>query len=193
MDMIDKVTVVAGTERRIDENKEEIQRESHEHLEELFKHFGIVGSKKITSFVFKIYNTLVKDLACRLPYNNTKVRVFDKDTEKWHDEYLTSELFEKIRKSNIGLVHLKVYLRPVNSLTQAECDEIFREVLGSEDEATEHGDWIKFRCDGDIEFIFNRRSYRDVQKLYDWMYAHNIDVNNLAEYNLTMQWPPLSK
>lgn len=173
-------------------NKEEIKSVSHEHLEELLKHFGIIGSKKRTSFVFKIHNTLVKDLACRLPYGHTKLRIFDKERNMWMDQTLTISIWEKIKNSDIGLMHVKLFLRPVNSLTSEECDEIFREVLGSEDEATEHGDWIKFRSDGDIEFIFNRRSYRDVQKLYNWMYEHNIDVNNLEEYNMTMPWPPLS-
>ena len=102
-------------------------------------------------------------------------------------------IWEHIKNSSIGLMHVKVYLRPVNSLTQAECNTIFNEVLGSEEEATKHGDWIKFRRDGSIEFIFNCRSYKDVQKLYDWMYEHDIDVNNLEEFNMTMPYPPLSK
>jgi hypothetical protein len=152
-----------------------------------------VPSRKRDSFIYKIKNTLARDLACRLPYGHTKLRIFDKEKNAWTDQILTPVIWERIKSSDIGLMHVKVYLRPVNSLTQAECDIIFNEVLGSEGEATKHGDWIKFRCDGGIEFIFNRRPYRDVQKLYDWMYEHDIDINNLEEYNMTMSYPPLLK
>lgn len=152
-----------------------------------------VPNRKRDSFIYKIKNTLVKDLACRLPYGHTKIRIFDKEKRMWIDQTLTISIYEKIRNSEIGLMHVKLYLRPVNSLAYNECEDIFNKVLGSEEEATKCGDWIKFRCDGGIEFIFNRKSYRDVQKLYDWMYEHDIDVNNLEEYNMTMPWPPLSK
>ena len=150
------------------------------------------GSKK-QSFIFKMKNLLVKDLSCRLPYNNTWLRVCDKETHEWSDKKLDIDTFKKIKESEIGLCYVKVKLRPVESLDYKEVDEIFNAVLGSQEEADKCGDWIKFRCDGGIEFIFNRRSYKDVQRLYEWMYEHNIDLNNLAEYNLTTEWPPLAK
>lgn len=150
------------------------------------------GSKK-RSFIFKMKDLLIKDLACRLPYNNTWLRVCDKETHEWTDKKLDVDTFKKIKENEIGLCYVKVKLRPVESLDYNEVDEVFNAVLGSKEEADKYGDWIKFRADGGIEFIFNRRSYKDVQKLYDWMYENNIDLNNLAEYNLTVEWPPLSK
>lgn len=150
------------------------------------------GSKK-QSFIFKMKDLLVKDLSCRLPYNNTWLRVCDKETHEWSDKKLDIDTFKKIKESEIGLCYVKVKLRSVESLDYKEVDEIFNAVLGSQEEADKCGDWIKFRCDGGIEFIFNRRSYKDVQRLYEWMYEHNIDLNNLAEYNLTTEWPPLAK
>lgn len=150
------------------------------------------GSKK-QSFIFKMKDLLVKDLSCRLPYNNTWLRVCDKETHEWFDKKLDIDIFKKIKENEIGLCYVKVKLRPVESLDYKEVDEIFNAVLGSQEEADKCGDWIKFRCDGGIEFIFNRRSYKDVQRLYEWMYEHNVDLNNLAEYNLITEWPPLAK
>ena len=150
------------------------------------------GSKK-QSFIFKMKDLLVKDLSCRLPYNNTWLRIFDSVKQEWVDQKLDIDTYKKIRENNIGLAHVKVKLKPVEALTYSEVDEVFDAVLGSNEEADKHGDWIKFRSDGGIEFIFNRRSYKDVQKLYEWMYEHNVDLNNLAEYNLITEWPPLSK
>ena len=152
-----------------------------------------IPQRKRSSFIYKIKNTLVKDLACRLPYDNTMLQIYDKESNVWNKVKLNHSIWNDIYNSNIGILHVKVYLRPVSSLTNKEVEEIFNEVLKSEEDASEYGDWIKFRADGGIEFIFNRRSYKDVMKLYDWMYRHNIDLNNLAEYNLTFEWPPSSK
>ena len=153
------------------------------------------GSSKKQSFIFKMKDLLVKDLACRLPYNNTWLRIYNYTgtDNQWTRVKLDADVWKKIKESKFGLVHVRAELKPVAALDYREVDEIFNEVLGSQEEADKYGDWIKFKCDGDIEFIFNRRSYKDVQKLYDWMYANNVDVNHLEDYALTMVWPPLSK
>ena len=99
------------------------------------------------------------------------------------DAYVTLKP-DDIRSMEIGTYDIVPYLYPVSSLTESQCDELFSLVLGSEEEAGKYGDWIKFRKDGDIEFIFTRRSYKDVWKLYEWLYRNHFDVDGLIGMGL---------
>lgn len=48
-------------------------------------------------------------------------------------------------------------------------------------------DFIKFRQDGDVEFIFYRRSYREVLKFYQYCHAHHMDIYGLIDNGLAIK------
>jgi len=127
---------------------------------------------------------LLKDLAARLPYHNTTVRV-----TRWHcvfDESLSEFLWHDIKNGLIEIEDIKVVLKPMSALNDKEMRDLVVSVFGGDpaEDSSLTNDWIKFNTD--IEFIFYRRSYKDVLKFYDYCYSHNLDVNGLIDCGLAI-------
>lgn len=101
-----------------------------------------------------------------------------RETPDGPDIPLTPSLWEEMRD---GLIEIRPVLKPVSRLTENQMDAIFALVIP---EGPESNDWIKFRQDGDIEFIFYRRSWLDVKKMYDYLIQEGYDVCGLIEQGL---------
>lgn len=127
----------------------------------------------------KLKDLVLKDLASRLPYHNTTVKV--KRDMSWFSETLNVFLWHDIMNGNLKVEDIKVVLKPMSALSDKEMTELVVSALGGDPAAGfDTNDWIRF-FDSDIEFIFYRRSYKDVIKFYDYCYAHGLDVNGLID------------
>lgn len=87
----------------------------------------------------------------------------------------------------------KVCLYPMSALNDDEMGELLELTISKDFENDPTGDWIKFRQDGDVEFIFYRRSYKDVVKFFNWCYLNNYDCNNLIEKDMAIDISELKR
>ena len=122
---------------------------------------------------------IVKDLAARLWVKGTKVYL----PGRGETVELDASLWDKFRKREIDEV--KPILKSVSRLTDNQMDAIFALVIPEGEDGS--NDWIKFRQNGDIEFIFNRRSWTDVKKMYDYLIQEGYDIGGLIRDGLAIE------
>lgn len=120
---------------------------------------------------------LLKDLCARLPYAPKGVYslkcdsmhpiTFDRLTTKYIDRFTTEQ-----PSYTDEIVDIKLYLRPMSSMTSEEKEE-YDNLLMSVNDGCENTDYMPYSC----------------TKYVDWLNAHHFDYRGLIEKGLALPAP----
>ncbi len=130
---------------------------------------------------------LLKDLSARLLYH-VKIHT-------WYGEVVTSDLntfpfsMDEMEEEDLAsqLSGIKLYLRPMSSMTEEELKEL-NEKYGNiayffiQEPPYYHGLQAQHSDIGSIEIS-------EFSKIYDWLNAHHFDYNGLIEKGLALEAP----
>lgn len=131
---------------------------------------------------------LFKDISSRLPYE-IKVSLFG-----WNKFPCTiTKIDIKLKKifcpeancyQSIDVI--KPYLRPISSMTQKECDQLFRILNIDED----NSDWLKINDIGIIRlFTESGKDFYEIADAMDYLYSIHVDFRGLIEKSLALEAP----
>lgn len=131
---------------------------------------------------------LLKDLCARLPYR-VKVRVVDNAGYE-HILPIDGYLFGTIRTngSEYDVSEIKLYLRPVSSLTEKEIDILF-DILHIDKNGNDE-DWIKINDALGIKFFLSSgRWIEEIDEALSYLRSIHIDIYNYIEKGLALEAP----
>ena len=129
---------------------------------------------------------LYNDLAARQPYRPF-ICFAGKVTMPFLDVIASTESNELMSINGLGLDDVKVYLRPMSSMTEEELKEL-NEKYGSiayffiQEPPYYHGLQAQHEDIGSIEIS-------EFSKIYDWLNAHHFDYRCLIEKGLAFEAP----
>ena len=129
---------------------------------------------------------LYKDLAARQPYRPF-ICFAGKVTMPFLDVIASTENNELMSINGLGLDDVKVYLRPMSSMTEEELKEL-NEKYGSiayffiQEPPYYHGLQAQHSDIGSIEIS-------EFSEIYDWLNAHHFDYRGLIEKGLALEAP----
>ena len=129
---------------------------------------------------------LYKDLAARQPYRPF-ICFAGKVTMPFLDVIASTESNELMSINGLGLDDVKVYLRPVSSMTEKELKEL-NEKHGSiayffiQEPPYYHGLQAQHSDIGSIEIS-------EFSEIYDWLNARHFDYRGLIERGLALEAP----
>ena len=137
---------------------------------------------------------LLKDLCARLPYGvycKGITKEYDGDKDEYIDVEVENTLLElhnyKCAYGLVGLMNecdittIKPYLRPMSSMTEEETEEYEQMVYDEADGCYN---------DGRVYYTGNKIiNIDDVNKLIDWLNAHQFDYRGLIDRGLALKAP----
>lgn len=133
---------------------------------------------------------LLKDLSARLSY-----KTYVKTAKGIGYIYAinTSQLIELSVANNseywskvFNIDEIKLYLRPISSLTAEECDRLFKILnINGED-----GDWLKINDINVIRlFTENGKDFYEIAEAMDYLYSIHVDFRNMISKGLAIEAP----
>lgn len=135
---------------------------------------------------------IYKDACCRLPYHPyaaytlkddtmIKVQLTGADDGQYYGYILDTW-------GHIPDYDVKLYLRPVSSMTDEEMDKLF-DILHIDNDGKDD-DWIKINDDLGIKFFFPSGKWiENVIKVYDYLHSIHIDYQGLIKKGLAIEAP----
>lgn len=128
---------------------------------------------------------LFKDLCARLPYDDYKVQIKEEEDDVPRISKLVPSYIDDIKYCTIASI--KVYLRPMSSMTEKELDEL-RNYTGLLYDNLDLASFQNrsYKC---LDFYLSEIPADVVIKVFDWLHMHHFDYRGLIEQSLALEAP----
>lgn len=146
---------------------------------------------------------LIKDLSARLPYGvvvqypdifNPSEIIIKRLGEIEHSLIGIDEYSTNINGEGIDIEYVKLYLRPISSMTKNEILELYKIAYNTwrtDSLYYKLDEWITFEesIQNNSLFFYSGIWVDDVSKVNDWLLEHHFDYRGLIEKGLAIEAP----
>ena len=151
-----------------------------------------IVNKNIHCMTQEDKDLLLKDLCARLPYG-VKISIPDllissiKNIEVLNEIFKGDDGLYRVNNSGILIEYVKLYLRPISSMTEEEVDKLFNILNINQNNESE---WLKVN-DINIIRLFTQegKDFYEISEAIDYLYSIHVDFRGLIEKGLAIEAP----